>query len=675
MNDQQTTRARGADRSPPPASRPRPVVQRVSPSVDGGSHPIKRVRGDVLRVEAEILVDGHDKLAAVALVRAPGASEVRELPLSPVGNDRWVAEIPLDAIGRWHYTVEAWVDAFATWRWGTSRKVDAGQDVGLELLEAAALVAAASTRARGEDAERLAGLARELAAAGPAAGRIAVALGEPLATRLAAWPDRSLAARFAPELEVVVEPRLAQFSAWYEMFPRSAGPAGRHGTFRDVEARLPYVADMGFDVLYFPPIHPIGRTHRKGPNNSLESGPDDPGSPWAIGGKEGGHMAVHPELGTLDDFRRLVDKARGVGLEVALDIAFQASPDHPYVREHPEWFTRRPDGSVQHAENPPKKYQDVYPFDFAGEGWRSLWNELADVFFFWIDQGVRVFRVDNPHTKPLRFWRWCLATIKERHPEVIFLSEAFTRPSLAQALAKVGFSQSYTYFTWRTGKRELEAYASELAGSELADFFRPNFWPTTPDILPEHLQFGTRGTFIARLVLAATLSPSYGIYGPPYELLERTARQGSEEYVDNEKYQLRHWDLERPDSLRPVIRRVNQVRRENPALQDIRGLAFHHTDNELLLAYSKTSADGSNVVLVIVNLDPRHRQSGWVELDLAALGVRADETFQLHDQLGDARYLWRDRRNYVELDPETMPAHVFRVRRRTHTEQTFEYFL
>jgi starch synthase (maltosyl-transferring) len=486
------------------------------------------------------------------------------------------------------------------------------------------------------------------------------------------WPDRS-AARRSPALEVIVDPPLARFSSWYEFFPRSAGPAGQHGTFADAEARLVYAAEMGFDIVYLPPIHPIGRTFRKGPNNTLVPGADDPGSPWAIGGAEGGHTAIHPQLGTPADFRRFVERARGLGVEVALDIAFQASPDHPYVREHPEWFVSRPDGSIQYAENPPKKYQDVYPFDFGGAAWQTLWHELRDVFFHWIDQGVRVFRVDNPHTKPLPFWRWCLGAIKDRHPDVIFLSEAFTRPKLMYGLAKAGFSQSYTYFTWRTSKRELIDYLTEITRGEVAEFFRPNLWPNTPDILPEHLQLGSRATFIARLILAGTLSASYGIYGPAFELQERTPRPGSEEYIDNEKFQLRHWDVQRPDTLQPVIKRLNQIRRENLALHANHHLRFHDIDNDLLIAYSKRSED--SVILVVVNLDQQHRQSGWLQLDLQALGIEQDESFQAHDLLGDARFLWRGPRAYVELDPTVMPAHIFRLRRRSRSEHTFEYYL
>jgi starch synthase (maltosyl-transferring) len=666
--------------------RARVVIENVSPSVDGGQAPAKRVKGDRLIVAADLLVDGHDKLAGVVLYRQGRTGPFQEIDLRPVegAQDRWCAGFALDELGIWQYAVEAWVDGYATWLWGLVRKADAGVDVTVELMEGAALVTAAAARAgTSADADDLRSLARTLAGPGgkagdsilPQADRVAAARTPAAIALLRRWPDRSAARRLDTPFEVIVDPLRARFSSWYELFPRSTGAAGQHGTFADTEAQVARAAAMGFDVVYLPPIHPIGRTHRKGPNNTLEARADDPGSPWAIGAAEGGHTAVHPQLGTLADFRRLVDRARGLGVEIALDIAFQASPDHPWVTQHPEWFVTRPDGSIQHAENPPKKYQDVYPFDFGSVAWSGLWQALAGVFGFWIEQGVRVFRVDNPHTKPLPFWRWCLTEIKRQHPDVIFLSEAFTRPKLMYGLAKAGFSQSYTYFTWRTSKRELTEYLTDITRGPVAEFFRPNLWPNTPDILPEHLQVGTRATFIARLVLAATLSASYGIYGPPYELMERTPREGAEEYIDNEKFQLRRWDLDRPDGLRPIIKVINQIRRDNPALQVNHTLRFHEVDNDLLIAYSKISGDGTNVILVVVNLDGRHRQAGWLTLDLAALGIDADESFQVHDRLSDARFLWAGPRAYVELDPEIMPAHVFHLRRRGRTERNFEYYL
>jgi starch synthase (maltosyl-transferring) len=461
------------------------------------------------------------------------------------------------------------------------------------------------------------------------------------------------------------------------MFPRStAVEAGRHGTFRDVEARLGYVAGMGFDVLYLPPIHPVGRSHRKGRNNSPVAQLGDVGSPWAIGAEEGGHKAVHPDLGTLEDFRHLLAAARDRGIEVAMDLAIQCSPDHPWVREHPEWFRRRPDGSVQYAENPPKKYEDIFPIDFETPAREALWNELASVVFFWMDQGVRIFRVDNPHTKAFPFWEWLIAKVRAKHPEAIFLAEAFTRPKVMYGLAKLGFSQSYTYFTWRNTKEELTDYLRELTATKVREFFRPNLWPNTPDILPEPLQVGGRPMFQARLILAATLGASYGIYGPAFELLEEKPRTpGSEEYLDSEKYQIRHWDLGREDSLKDLITRVNRIRKENPALHDNLGLRFHEIDNPQLLAYTKATRDLSNIVLVVVNLDPHHAHTGWLKLPLKDLGLEGGGSYQVHDVLTDARYFWNGPRNFVQVDPHSIPGHIFRIRRRVRTERDFDYFL
>ncbi len=646
------------------------VLSRVAPALDAGLVPVKRVLGDVLRIEVDLLVDGHTKVAGVAKVRANATNSFFEIPLlaSGAGSDRHYAEVALDSLGRWQFTVEGWVDAFSTWRWAFERKVDAGQDVAVELASGVALISAALARAPS------ALLSATLAALHDAATekRAQLILDPEVARAMAVAPDRQHATRHATIFEVVVEPVRARFSAWYELFVRSTGQRGQHGTFKDATAWLPYIAELGFDVLYLPPIHPIGTTARKGPNNSLVCRPGDPGSPWAIGNHDGGHKAIHSELGTAEDFRAFVLDARRLGIEVALDIAFQASPDHPYVSAHPDWFIHRSDGTIQSAENPPKKYQDVYPLNFECDDWQALWLELKSVFDHWISQGVRIFRVDNPHTKPLPFWVWCLAAIKNQHPDIVFLAEAFTRPPLMQALAKAGFSQSYTYFTWRNGKRELTDYLQELVGTELVEYLRPNFWPTTPDIFPELLQIGGRAAFIARLILAGTLSSSYGIHGPAYELLEHIPRLSTEELLDSEKYQLRHWDLDRADSLRDVITRLNRIRREQAALHDNRSLRFLPTDNERVLCYTKAGA-GHDVVLVVVNLDPNHTQAAWIEVDFD--GMPDDQSFQVHDLLSDARYLWRGRRNFVELDPAVMPAHIFVIRRLARREQEFEYYL
>ncbi|HZV48233.1 MAG TPA: alpha-1,4-glucan--maltose-1-phosphate maltosyltransferase [Candidatus Dormibacteraeota bacterium] len=646
-------------------ARCRVVIEGVEPEIDAGRFPIKRVVGERVVVEADVFADGHDELACVLRYREAEAVAWCEVHMTPLVNDRWRGEFRVGRPGRYLYTIEAWVDHFHTWARDLLRRVEAGQEVSVDLQIGAALVAEAAERASGDDARALRRAAEELVEGRGAA----VALSAELAALMRRYPDRRFATRYDRELEVVVGRERARFSAWYEMFPRSASPEpGRHGTLADVEARLPYIAEMGFDVLYLPPIHPIGRSFRKGPNNRPGAGAGDPGSPWAIGGPEGGHRAVHPELGTLEDFRRLVRAARRHGLEIAMDLAFQASPDHPYVREHPEWFRARPDGSIQYAENPPKKYQDIYPFDFGCSRWRELWRELYGVVEFWMDQGVRIFRVDNPHTKPFAFWEWLICQARRRDPEVIFLSEAFTRPRVMYRLAKLGFDQSYTYFAWRNEAWELRQYFTELTRTEVREYFRPNLWPNTPDILTEFLQQGGRPASAIRLVLAATLGASYGIYGPAFELVDvRPLEPGREEYLDSEKYQVRHWDLDRPGSLRPLIACINRIRREHPALQQDRTLRFLRTDNERLLAYAKTDEDGSDVIVTVVNLDWRWKQSGWVEVPVVQELDRA--TYEVRDLLSGASYTWRaDGWNYVELDPASAPAHVLQVSRRLAEE-------
>jgi len=614
-------------------SKARVVIENISPQIDCGEFPVKRVVGETVMVEADVFTDGHDIVTPVMLYRREGASEWVEAPMSPLHNDRWVARFAVTQVGRYEFTVRAWVDHLATWRRDIAKKQAAGQDVAVDLL-------------RGKQLEK-------------------------------DGIDEDIIVQHEPAYLIEVDRERARFSTWYELFPRSASSKpGEHGTLKDVAARLPYVASMGFDVLYLPPIHPIGFTERKAPNNKPGGTKNDHGSPWAIGAESGGHKAIHPQLGTLDDFRALVAEAKKHGIELALDIAFQASPDHPYVKEHPEWFLKRADGSIQYAENPPKKYQDIYPFHFEGEDWQPLWNELKSVFEFWVEQGVRIFRVDNPHTKPFALWQWIISEVKRSHPDVLFLAEAFTRPKVMYRLAKGGFTQSYTYFTWRNTKWELTQYFTELAKAPVSDFFRPNLWPNTPDILPEFLQFGGRPAFALRFVLAATLGASYGIYGPAFELQEHKARDlGGEEYLDSEKYELRSWNLDDPNSLSEFIGLVNRIRRENAPLQSNRGLKFHPIDNEQLIAFSKSSDDGADSVLVVVNLDPHNKHSGWLSLELADLGVGAEKPFQVHDLLSGARYLWQGARNFVALDPAYSPAHIFRIRRRVRTERDFDYFL
>jgi len=641
----------------------RVVVEGIEPQIDGGRFPIKRTIGEGVRVRADIFADGHDAVAAVLRYRRAGDQKWQEVPMALVENDRWEAAFIVETLGRYEYTVDAWVDRFASWRQELSKKLGAGQDVSSELLEGAALVAAAIERGSLEASdEHVVETLRTLEGTDTAVRRAAAALSEQLAAFMSARADRSQATSFDRVLEVRVDRERARFGAWYEMFPRSATPdPSRSATLAEAAALLPYIASMGFDVLYLPPIHPIGRTSRKSRNNALTSKPTDPGSPWAIGSDEGGHTAIEPGLGTIDDFDAFVAAAAAQRLEIALDIAFQTSPDHPYVHEHPEWFRRRPDGTIKYAENPPKKYQDIYPLNFESEDWSSLWQELKRVFEFWIAHGVKIFRVDNPHTKPFRFWEWVLGDLTREYPDVILLSEAFTRPKVMKYLAKAGFTQSYTYFTWRNSRDELVEYFTELTGTSVREYLRPNLFANTPDILHAYLQRGGRPAFQIRLVLAATLGASYGIYSG-FELAENVPLHiGSEEYLDSEKYQIRVRDYQRPDSLAELIGRINAIRREHPALQSDWGLAFHRTDNGSLLSYSKRSPDGRNLVFVVVNLDPANMQHGFVQLPLVNWGITPHATVEVVDLLSGERYFWRGEWNYVRLDPQDRVAHILHV--------------
>lgn len=658
--------------------RRRVVIEGVKPEIDRGRFPIKRTVGERVVVEADIFADGHEALSCILMHRREEDKEWIESPMVFLVNDRWRGEFLVEQIGRYLYTIRAWVDRFASWVHDLKKKVEARQEVSVDLLVGAKLIEEASGRASGPDKEKLQQWAKALKEGRRGlAERVSLALDEERARLMGNYPDRRFATTYSKELAVVVDREKARFGAWYEIFPRStASKPGQHGTFKDCEKRLAYVKEMGFDVLYLPPIHPIGQTYRKGKNNITRPEAAAPGSPWAIGSNEGGHKAIHRQLGTLEDFKRLVSKAKEHGIEIALDIAFQCTPDHPYVKEHPEWFRKRPDGTIQYAENPPKKYQDIYPLDFETESWKELWEEMKGVVLYWADQGVRIFRVDNPHTKPLSFWEWLIGEVKRKHPDVIFLSEAFTRPKVMYRLAKLGFTQSYTYFAWRNTSWELAHYFTELTRTEVREFFRPNLWPNTPDILTEYLQFGGRPAFMVRLVLAATLGASYGIYGPAFELCENQPLQpGSEEYLNSEKYEVRCWDLERADSLKGLIGRVNRIRRESPALQSDFPLSFFPVDNDQLLCYAKWTEDLSNVILTAVNLDPFHVQSGWVTLSLETLGLDPHEPYLVHDLLSDAHYLWQGPRNYLELNPQGVPAHIFRIRRRIRREQDFDYFM
>ncbi|MBO9649773.1 MAG: alpha-1,4-glucan--maltose-1-phosphate maltosyltransferase [Variovorax sp.] len=660
--------------------RSRAVVDAVLPIVDGGRFAVKRTVGESVHVTAHVFTDGHDVPRVMLQWWKEGDERCHEVAMKLRYNDEWLADFTPPVIGRYRYTVVAWVDAFESWRHELVRRVDA-DDIRIAARTGAIEIAAAAERTKGDDRETLAHWARSLEegandSAMDVAALKALALDEDFAAIAARHPDRHLESRFAAEIPLVVDRERARFSTWYELFPRSASSTpGAHGTFRDVEERLPLIASMGFDVLYMPPIHPVGRVQRKGRNNTLTPEPGDVGSPWAIGAAEGGHKALLPELGTPEDFRHLVEAASRMGIDIAMDIAFQCAPDHPYVKEHPTWFRWRPDGTVQYAENPPKKYQDIYPFHFESPDWQGLWSELKSVFDHWIAQGVTVFRVDNPHTKSFAFWEWVITEVKREHPETIFLAEAFTRPKVMHRLAKLGYTQSYTYFTWRNSKEELTEYFTQLNEAPGKEYFRPNAWPNTPDILHAALQTGEEPVFRARLVLAATLAANYGMYGPAYELLEHLPRgPSSEEYLDSEKYQLRHWDWSAEAGLRPFITRINQIRRANDALQYDHSLRFLDIGNEQLIAYMKTSPDESRAVVTVVNLDPHNTQIGWLHLDPDLIGVPRDRTFQMHDLLTDQRFIWSGTHHYIELDPHRMPAHVMAVRRRLRDERDFDYY-
>ena len=623
----------------------RVIIRGVKPELECGRFPIKRVVGETVAVEADIFADGHEAIEGVVRYRHEDDEPWTEIAMELLGNDRWSAEFPVEKLGHYIYTITGWIDPFQTWYKDFLKRVAANQDVTVDLQIGTELLKAAGERAMGADAQKFHHAARHL--------RIED-VDDRLAALASSYADRSRASHYR-ELRVAVDPVRARFSTWYEMFPRSCG------TFKDCERIIPEVAEMGFDVLYFPPIHPIGHTHRKGKNNAREAAPGEPGSPWAIGSQQGGHKAVHPELGTLDDFRRFVAAAKSRGIDVALDLAYQCSPDHPYVRQHPEWFRWRPDGTVQYAENPPKKYEDIYPFEFESPHWRSLWEELKSIVEFWIEQGVRIFRVDNPHTKPFDFWEWMIRDLKKKNPDLILLSEAFTRPNIMYRLAKLGFTQSYTYFTWRNTKKEIIEYFTELTQTEVAEFFRPNLWPNTPDILHEYLQRGGRPAFMVRLVLAATLGANYGIYGPAYELCENVPRETeSEEYLNSEKYEIKQGNVYDPSSLRAFISRVNAIRRENPALQSNAHLQFHAINNDQIICYSKRTADKRNVIVTFVNLDSLWTQSGYVELPVEELGIDVRHPYRMVDLLTGVRFMWQGSRNYVELRPSEVPAHILR---------------
>lgn len=638
------------------------AIEAVRPEIDGGRFPVKRIIGSRVDIEADIFCDGHEVIGAAVQYRPMGARAWRETPLARGENDRWHGAFTVDRLGRFEYTVIAWRDRFRTWREEVAKKVDAGQDVALEAREGTALLADAASAGQGQAAAELRDRVTRIEAADSTSERVSRLLEESLLRLVDRVAPRADLSTYDHRLEVDVDRPAAAFAAWYEMFPRSQSPEpGRHGTFRDVIKRLPYVRDLGFDVLYFTPIHPIGRTHRKGRNNTLSAGPGDPGSVYAIGSDEGGHTAIHPELGTLEDFRALVQAAAGHGLEIALDIAVQCSPDHPWLREHPEWFDWRPDGTIKYAENPPKKYQDIVNVHFYRDALPGLWFELKQTFEFWIDQGVKTFRVDNPHTKPFPFWEWLIGEIRRVHPEVIFLSEAFTRPKVMLQLAKLGFTQSYTYFTWRNSKAGMTAYLEELSRGTAREVFRPHFFTNTPDINPPVLHGNERPAFEMRLALAATLSGLYGIYNG-FEICEATPLPGKDEYLDSEKYEIRDWDMDRPGNIKPLIRRLNAIRRENPALWTHDNVQFLNAWNDQLLCYFKATPERDNCLLVMVNMDHRHAQEAHFEVPLWEFGLPDEASVEVESLLDDEQFTWHGKVQHVRIDPSDSPVRIWRLR-------------
>ncbi len=641
--------------------RQRAIIEKVYPEIDCGKYHIRRAVGESVKVSANVFADGHDVVKALLLFRKKGEKKWEEVIMTPGFNDRWEATFKTRELGWYEYTIEGWVDHFFSWQKGIKAKFEANQRMDVELQIGIDMMQDAKNRATPQQVEQFDKWPEQLKAFLDNAEAISLFLSDQVSETMFLCADRRDAYRYPPLL-CEVERKKALFSTWYEVFPRSTAPEpGRHGTFKDVENLLPVVAKMGFDVLYFPPVHPIGTSFRKGKDNAPDAQPGEPGSPWAIGNTDGGHKAIHKELGTMNDFTALVEKAREMDIDIALDIAYQCSPDHPYVKEHPQWFRWRPDGTVQYAENPPKKYQDVLPINFENDDWKNLWQELKSVFDFWIDKGVHIFRVDNPHTKSFRFWHWCITEIKKEHPDIIFLAEAFTRPRVMEQLAKIGFNQSYTYFTWRNTRWEFEQYLTELTKTEMREYYRPNFWPNTPDILPASLQNKGEAAFIARAILAGTLSSNYGIYAPVFDFGYNMAHPLREEYIDNEKYEIKHWDWEQPTRIRYFLTELNRLRRENPALQTTWNIHFAQCDNDNLLVYGKIDDEATNPMIIAVNLDSVHTQGAWVKLPLHELGIDPWKPFWVHDQLSGHKYHWEGEWNFVELAPEKIPAHIFKV--------------
>ncbi len=645
------------------AGLPRIIIESVSPQVDGGQYPVKRVVGEKVIVQADIFTEGHNYIMAHLLYRKDSERAWQKVPMRFLENDRWEGVFRVESLETYHYTIQAWVDHFKTWQKSLLKKFEQVEDIrpdlqfGLEFLEK--LIQHKKDRSIPQIQEFI----KNIRAQKNINESIRLALSDQLLYLVRQFPDKNTFMTYHKTLTVAVDRDKAGFSSWYEFFPRSCGFNGKHGTIKDCEMFLPEISRMGFDVIYLPPVHPIGQTKRKGKNNASSANAEDCGSPWAIGGKEGGHKSIHPQLGTLEDFKHFVRMANNFGIEIAMDLAFQCSPDHPYVKKYPDWFKRRPDGSFQCLEDPPLKYEDVLPFNFETADWQNLWLELKSIVVFWIKQDIKIFRVDSPHTKPFAFWKWLIGEIKKEYPDVLFLSADFTRSKVMQQLAKLGFSQSYTYFTWRTTKWELVQYLNELSQPPLRDYYRPNFWPNTPDILPFNLQHGGRPTFISRFMLAATLSSNYGIYGPAYELCVSAALEGKEEYYNSEKYEIKIWDRNQAGNLKDLIAQINKIRRENPAFQASWNVKFCDVDNVNLISYYRATEDLSNIVLMVVNLDSFHIQSGWVRIPLNKLGINFEQPYKMSDLITGEEYLWQGEWNYVELNPYTLPVHIFKVQK------------
>ncbi|MEM6841361.1 MAG: alpha-1,4-glucan--maltose-1-phosphate maltosyltransferase [Bacteroidota bacterium] len=640
----------------------RVILKNVHPQVDHNQFPTKRSVGEPVEVTADIFSDSHDALRAFVRYRKVGERQWQEVAMNPHVNDHWSATFVPDSLGFYEFSVYGYVDHYASWQYGLSKKHQAGQDLSVEMLIGAEILETIAKNCEGSDQHRLYDIANRFRNTFDPDGAVAVATSEDTLALVTKYYDRSNATHYPTTIRVEVERKKALFSTWYEFFPRSTSrERGKHGTFKTSAEILPRIAEMGFDVVYLPPIHPIGKKHRKGLNNALTANPGDPGSCWAIGSDEGGHKSIHPELGTLKDFQDFIWKAGEYDIEVAMDIAFQCAPDHPYVEAHPQWFKWRPDGTVQYAENPPKKYQDILPLNFETEDWQNLWQELKSVITYWIDKGIKIFRVDNPHTKSFKFWEWCIKDIRTKNPEIIFLAEAFTRPRIMEWLAKIGFNQSYTYFTWRQNPYELREYMLELIKGPMRDYFRPNLWPNTPDILTPDLVHGGEPAHIMRLILAATLSSNYGMYGPVYEFGINTPYPGKEEYLDSEKYEVKYWDWEAETRIREIVTIINRVRKENPALQSTANVVFAEIQNDQMIAYAKKDQASGNIMFMVVNMDAYNSQSAYVKMPMYELGIDIGKPYTLEDQISGAQYTWQGEWNYVELNPYQIPGHVFKV--------------